>query len=388
MTSFLLVACGSGADGGQSAETIPPPVAAAPASPPVSAPAASSPAAAPASNNESGGYAGQVTGGGNAAAVTVSTAAQMQAAINAYTGTGGLVIRYAGTFDFTTIPDACTQWQLPAGAIVEVKNKSNITIEGVDGSAANFGLVIKADASNIVIRNMTIGLLPGSIDAIGIEGQSGKFPGYVWIDHNTLFSSMKECAGAGDLEFDGLVDNKAGAHHLTYSYNHIHDHHKVGLIGSSDSDSSDRFITFHHNVYENVGSRLPLQRGGYSHLYNNLYSGIATSGANIRMGGYSLIEGNYFENSQNPVTSRDSTAIGYWELRNNNIKTPADFSSFGITWVASPSSPSRDATDWITTGAFPVAIPYAYTAQDPLCVKQKLPAVAGAGKGLARLACN
>jgi len=115
---------------------------------------------------------------------------------------------------------------------------------------------------------------------------------------------------------------------------------------------------------------------------------VITTGANIRMGGYSLIESNYFENSQNPVTSRDSSAIGYWELRNNNIKTPADFSSFGITWVASPSSPSRDATDWITTGAFPVAISYSYTAQDPACVKQKLPAAAGAGKALARLTCN
>mgnify|MGYP003339630936 CR=1 FL=1 len=28
-------------------------------------------------------------------------------------------------------------------------------------------------------------------------------PGYVWIDHNTLFSSLTECSGAGDLEFDG-----------------------------------------------------------------------------------------------------------------------------------------------------------------------------------------
>ena len=329
-----------------------------------------------------------MTGGGTATAVTVTTAAQMQKNIDAYTGTGGLVIRYSGSFDFASITDACTQWQKPAGAVVEIKNKSNVTIEGVDGSGANFGLAVKADASNIIIRNMTIGLLPGSIDAIGIEGQGGKFPGHIWIDHNTLFSSLKECAGAGDLEFDGLVDNKAGAHHITYSYNHLHDHHKVGLIGSSDSDASDRFITFHHNVYENVGSRLPLQRGGYTHLYNNLYSGVLTSGANIRMGGYSLIEANYFENVQNPVTSRDSSAIGYWELRNNNVKTPADFSRFGITWVASGSSPTRDASDWVTTAAFPATIDYAYTAQDPACVKQKLPVVAGAGKALAKLSCN
>ncbi|MFZ6711001.1 pectate lyase family protein [Undibacterium sp. TC9W] len=336
----------------------------------------------------SGGFAGLVTGGGTVAAVTVTTAAQMQAAIDAYNGTGGLLIRYNGTFDFRTIPDACTQWKKAKGAIVEIKNKGNITIEGSNGSAANFGIAVKGGATNVIIRNMTIGLLPGSIDAIGIEGQSGKFPGYVWIDHNTLFSSLAECPGAGDLEFDGLVDNKAGAHHITYSYNYIHDHHKVGLIGSSDSDASDRYITFHHNYYKNVGSRLPLQRGGYTHIYNNLYSDIKTSGINVRMQGYSLIESNYFENSQNPVTSRDSDVLGYWELRNNNIKTPADFNTYGINWVASDSKPSRDATDWVTTSHLPVGIPYSYTPDAPACLKQKLPAVAGAGTSLAKLSCK
>jgi pectate lyase len=189
------------------------------------------------------------------------------------------------------------------------------------------------------------------------------------------------------MEFDGLIDSKAGAHHITYSYNHIHDHQKVGLIGSSDSDASARYITFHHNHYRNVKARLPLQRSGYTHLYNNLYSGVHTSGANIRMGGYSLIESNWFEDTQNPVTSRDSSAIGYWELRNNNVRSPADFATYGITWVASTSSPTRDATDWTTTSNFPIGIPYSYTPHDPACVKQKLPAAAGAGKGLAQIAC-
>ncbi|WP_218151155.1 polysaccharide lyase family 1 protein [Roseateles sp. YR242] len=320
--------------------------------------------------------------------MTVTTAAAMQAAIDAYSGSGGLVITYAGTFDFSTIPDPCTQWQKAAGDIVEVKNKSDVTIQGANGSAANFGLAIKGGATNVIIRNMTIGLLPGSIDAIGIEGQSSKYPGYIWIDHNTLFSSLAECTGAGDLEFDGLVDNKAGAHHITYSYNYMHDHHKVGLIGSSDSDSSDRYITYHHNYYYNVGSRLPLQRGGYTHIYNNLYSGVTASGINVRMGGYSLIESNYFENAKNPVTSRDSSAIGYWELRNNNITKPADFTTYGITWTDADSSPSRNASDWTSTATFPVALTYSYTPDAPSCVKANLPKVAGAGTSLAKLSCS
>jgi len=42
----------------------------------------------------------------------------------------------------------------------------------------------------------------------------------------------------------------------------------------------------------------------------------------------------------------------------------------------------------VSASAFPVGIPFTYVAQDPACVKQKLPAEAGAGKALAKLACN
>jgi pectate lyase len=87
------------------------------------------------------------------------------------------------------------------------------------------------------------------------------------------------------------------------------------------------------------------------------------------------------------VTSRDSPSLGYWQLRSNNVLSPADFARFGITWVASDSSPSRDATDWTSTATFPLGIPYGYTLQDPSCVKQNLPAAAGAGKSLAKLNC-
>ena len=191
---------------------------------------------------------------------------------------------------------------------------------------------------------MTFGLLPGGgdADAISLEGMSGGFPSNIWIDHNELFSSMATCAGAGDSSFDGLIDIKKGADKVTASYNYLHDHHKVSLNGFSDSDTAVRHITFHHNIFENVGSRTPLQRAGFSHLLNNYFNQIDTSGANIRMGGYSLIESNYFENTQNPVTSRDSSAIGYWELRNNNILTPSDFATY-----KSPGFPAPRRQPWM-----------------------------------------
>lgn len=335
------------------------------------------------------GYGQATTGGGSVAAIDASTLAEIQAAIDAYAGSGGLTIRYTGKFDFATIPDPCTQWNLPA-QIVEIKRKNDITIIGADGSAANFGIHIASSASNIIVRNMIFGLLPGgdAADAISIEGMSGGVPTNIWIDHNELFSSMATCAGAGDSSFDGLIDMKKGSDNVTVSYNYVHDHHKASLNGFSDNDTVVRHVTFHHNIFENVGSRTPLQRGGYSHLLNNYFNKVDTSGINVRMDGYSLIEGNDFENVQNPVTSRDSSAIGYWELRGNNITGPADFTKFGITWVASASTPTVDATDWTTTAAFPVALGYTYTGDPVQCVKDGLAGVAGAGKGLSTLKCN
>jgi pectate lyase len=337
------------------------------------------------------GYGKAATGGGNTTPISVSTMAGMQAAIDAYAGSGGLVLEYTGTFDFSTIPDPCTQHTLPAQT-VEIKGKSDITILGKAGSAANFGIHVAAASSNIIIRNMTIGLTPGGGDSdlISLEGVSAGVPTNIWIDHNELFTSMAVCAGAGDTAFDGMVDVKKGADNVTVSYNYMHDHHKVSLNGFTDTDDAIRHITFDHNLFENIGSRVPLQRHGYSHVLNNYFSGVTASGVNVRMGGYSLVEANYFENVVNPVTARDSTAIGYWDLRNNNLLSAADVAPgnrFGITWDAG-SAGTVNATSWTTTAAYPVALGYDYTADPAQCIHDGLRAAVGAGKDLVTLKCK
>ena len=87
------------------------------------------------------------------------------------------------------------------------------------------------------------------------------------------------------------------------------------MLGSSDDDQTERYVTFHHNRYENVVSRTPLQRFGLIHVFNNYYGTITSSGINVRMGGVALIESNFFENAVNPVTSRYSDGVGFWDLR-------------------------------------------------------------------------
>ena len=156
---------------------------------------------------------------------------------------------------------------------------------------------------------------------------------------------------------------KKGAHHITVSYNHVYNYQKVALNGYSDSDTANANArtTYHNNRFENVKSRLPLQRYGLSHIFNNYFNNVQSSGINVRMDGVSLIEANYFENVKNPVTSRDSSRIGYWELRNNYVGS-------GITWDT-PSG-AVNATSWGSTQSFgPTG--YSYTAIAGADVKAK-----------------
>ncbi|MEC5387071.1 polysaccharide lyase family 1 protein [Uliginosibacterium sp. H3] len=325
------------------------------------------------------GYGAATTGGGSKAAVSVSTMAAMQAAIDAYDGTSGLVLSYTGTFNFASITDVCTQWKLDAQT-VEIKGKSNITIRGANGSSANFGIHVAGASSNIIIQNMTIGLLRGgeAADSISLEGMSSGIPSNIWVDHNTIFASLTECSGAGDASFDGGIDLKKGVKNVTISYNYIHDYQKVSLNGYSDSDTAHDAArtTYHHNRFETIKSRLPLQRRGLTHIYNNYFNDVHTSGINVRMGGMSLIESNYFENIVNPVTSRDSEAIGYWDLRNNYVGA-------NITWTASESTskPWVNATNWTTTKAFG-STGYAYMTDSAACVKNIAIATAGAATNM------
>ncbi|MCE3605104.1 polysaccharide lyase family 1 protein [Massilia sp. P8910] len=325
------------------------------------------------------GYGAATTGGGSKAAVNVSSLAEMAEKIKAYSGSGGLVLNYTGKFDFSSIKDVCAQWKKPAQTL-EIKNKSDITIRGAADSSANFGIHIVSDSHNVIVQNMTIGLLQGgeAADSISIEGTSSGKPSNVWIDHNTVFASVTMCPGAGDASFDGGIDMKKGANHITVSYNYVHDYQKVALNGFSDKDTLNAasLTTYHNNRFEHVKSRLPLLRYGKAHIFNNYFGNVETSGINVRMGAMALIEANYFENARNPVTSRESSKLGYWDLRDN-------FVGSGITWGAPEDGAYANATDWKTTKAYgPTG--YTYTASPAAGVKAKAIATAGARTNLAR----
>ena len=127
-------------------------------------------------------------------------------------------------------------------------------------------------------------------DAIGIQGTSKN----IWIDHCELFAENPDTQTNKDL-FDGLIDIKGQTGFITISWCYLHDQHKGGLVGASDTDlSADRKITFHHNHYNKVKLRVPMYRGSVGHFFNNYIVG-ATDATEIRAGTCVRVEKNYYE---------------------------------------------------------------------------------------------
>src|SRR4051812_35338365 len=94
------------------------------------------------------------------------------------------------------------------------------------------------------------------------------------------------------------------------------------LVGHSDNnageDTGKLHVTYHHNHFYNVNSRLPSIRFGTGHVYSSCYENDPTSGIHSRMGAQVLSENNYFPNVPNAlVTNIDSDEDGYLVNKNN-----------------------------------------------------------------------
>ncbi|MBN1652250.1 MAG: hypothetical protein JXA30_00580 [Deltaproteobacteria bacterium] len=202
----------------------------------------------------------------------------------------------------------------------DVKDVRDVSIIGT-GSGADFeGIGIKIfKASNIIFRNLRVFKVDiGDKDAISIEGPAD----HIWIDHCELYA---EYQNVNKEYYDGLLDAKAEAEYITYSWNYLHDSWKTSLVGSGESDTYDRKITIHHNYYRNCYSRLPLFRSGNGHIFNNYYVDIASTGINSRINACLRIENNYFSNVANPWVSAFSDVLGGVELVCNTVTDGSRF---------------------------------------------------------------
>ncbi|MYV49812.1 polysaccharide lyase family 1 protein [Streptomyces sp. SID2888] len=281
------------------------------------------------------GFGAGTTGGGSASAVTVST---LDAFKSAVTGSSAKVVKVNGLISLSG--------QVDIGA--------NTTVLGV-GSSSGFtggGLRLK-NVSNVVVRNLNLSK-PVGTDSITVQASTK-----VWIDHNTLSSDRDH----GKDYYDGLVDVSHGSDYVTVSWNVFKDHYKGSLVGHSDNNASEDTghlrVTYHHNYFNNVNSRIPSLRFGTGHFYDNYVVGAETA-VHSRMGAQMLVENNVFRSTKVAVTTnRDSKVDGYANLTGNDLG--------GAT------------TEISQVGTFTKA-PYSYTAEPASSVVTSVTSGVGTGK--------
>ncbi|REG02364.1 pectate lyase [Asanoa ferruginea] len=321
------------------------------------------------------GYAtqnGGTTGGAGGQTVRATTGTAIHAALcGRASSSTPIVIQVEGTINHGNTTKVSGASCNTAAGVIELKQISNVTIVGV-GSGAVFdqlGIHIR-EASNIIIQNVTVQNVKKSGsptsnggDAIGMESTVRN----VWVDHVNLLASGGEDAG-----FDGLFDMKDNTQYVTLSYSTLRNSGRGGLIGSSESDRSNGFVTFHHNLYENIDSRTPLLRGGIAHIYNNYYVSLHESGINSRAGARARVDNNYFKNSKDVLGTFYTSEAGTWQVNGNIFDN--------VTWSA-PGSDNNPAGPNVTSNTT-VSIPYAFTLDGASCVPSVVAATAGANRGL------
>ncbi|MCP8708982.1 polysaccharide lyase family 1 protein [Streptomyces sp. AC04842] len=321
------------------------------------------------------GYAtqnGGTTGGAGGQTVRATTGTAIhQALCSRASSSTPITIQVEGTINHGNTTKVSGSSCNTAAGVIELKQISNITIVGVGNGAVfdQLGIHIR-EASNIVIQNVTVKNVKKSGsptsnggDAIGMESDVRN----VWVDHVTLEASGGESEG-----YDGLFDMKDNTQYVTLSYSVLRNSGRGGLIGSSESDRSNGYVTFHHNLYENIDSRAPLLRGGIAHMYNNHYKRLNESGINSRAGARAKVDNNYFEDSKDVLGTFYTDEAGYWQVGGNVFDNVTWSSRSGDHNPAGPNPTSNTS----------VSIPYGFTLDGANCVPNVVAQTAGANKGL------
>ena len=271
---------------------------------------------------------GGTTGGSAGTVVNVSTASAFLSAINSST---------SQTVRLTA--------NITLSGMNPVSSNKTIIGSGTGKTITGGGLNVSED-HNVVIRNLNF--TGWDDDAINVQTSSTN----IWIDHNSFSNG-----------YDGAVDIKRGSDFVTVSWNRTFNHNKTMLLGHSDDNGSQDIghlrVTYHHNWFDGTTQRHPRVRfGNPVHVYNNYYDNNGGYGVASTENAGVLVEGNYFENVDDPYhRGEGDSSAGNLVARNNYLT----------------GSGSGDA------GGSVAAIPYSYTLDTASSVKSIVTADAGVG---------
>jgi pectate lyase len=178
------------------------------------------------------------------------------------------------------------------GLKVKIPVGSNTTVFGLHGATLDGGNLLLTNVTNVIIRNVTFvdahdcfpawdpndgatGNWNSLYDNVTLSGATN-----VWLDHNTFTDGANQDAsqpvyfGRPFQVHDGLADIIRGSDYVTVSYNQLVAHDKSILIGSTNTPGVDvgkLRVTLHHNLFGDLGQRMPRVRFGQVDVYDNLY---------------------------------------------------------------------------------------------------------------------
>jgi pectate lyase len=253
---------------------------------------------------------------------------------------------------------------------------------------------------NILVRNLAIDTPwdvnpEGSGDAyadgiIIARGQN------IWIDHVTITDGDTPDSLSDDTRHDGALDVVRGSDYVTISNSYFGKHGKVTLVGNGDagrawSDAGRLHVTFNGNWWDSLHSRLPLNRYGQVHVFNNLITGNTStkdkdvkfgSGLDARHQSNMLVQNNYYQfTGLKPREFCGKVIKGedYIGFRSSGHLFISDRADKGA-WVGGPvemdgmcgMTPPSEADAWMP--------PYAHTLKTAADTNTSVRENAGAGK--------
>lgn len=233
------------------------------------------------------GFGAGTTGGAGGETVTVSDADAFVAAVQS---DGPLVVRVDGTIELAEM--------------TKVASDKTVVGVGANGRIQGSGLNV-SEVRNVIIQNLTFA--DSNDDGVNVQYATD-----VWIDHNDFTNPE-----------DGALDIKRASTNVTVSWNHAYDVDKNMLLGHSDDNGGEDIgklnVTYHHNWFDGTNQRNPRVRfGDPVHVYNNYYNDIGSYGVAATEDAGVLVEGNYFENTEDPFHLGEAdSGPGRLEARDN-----------------------------------------------------------------------
>ena len=262
---------------------------------------------------------------------------------------------------------------------------------------------------NIIVRNLRIDA-PWDVNP---EDSGNAYADAITLSRaqNIYFSNVSMGDGdtpdslAGDTRHDGLLDIVRGSDYVTVTNSYFNKHHKTTLIGNGDSgrawsDEGRLHVTLSNNFWDRMESRLPLNRYGQVHMFNNYIYGRTDSaapadlkfgsGIDPRYKSNMLVQNMFFEitelatdsfckkgidggNGTNPIGFRSSGHLMLSNKKVNNVANTTPVAWDGQCGYAAP------------TGADVWTPPYTYTLLTAASTKTAVSASAGAGNPVYRL---